>query len=45
MTTLAADGDELVHHLLIDFIWKVGIVATLLLVGIAAAIIIWKRVR
>ncbi|MDN3460957.1 hypothetical protein [Rhodococcus sp. APC 3903] len=45
MTTLAADGDELMHHLLVDFIWKIGIVAALLLIGIAVAIIIWKRVR
>ncbi|WP_415971304.1 hypothetical protein [Rhodococcus sp. 077-4] len=45
MTTPDADGDELVHHLFVDFVWKVGIVAALLVIGIAAAIVIWKRVR
>jgi len=45
MTTLRADGNELMHHLLVDLMWKIGIVATMLTIGIAAAIVIWKRVR
>nr|WP_314145066.1 hypothetical protein [uncultured Rhodococcus sp.] len=45
MTTPKADGNGLMHHLFVDFMWKIGIVATLLAIGIAAAIVIWKRVR
>lgn len=37
-------GEELMHHLLVDLLWKVGIVAALLAIGIAAAVAIWKRV-
>lgn len=39
------DGQELMHHLMVDLLWKAGIVAIVLVVGIVAAVVIWKRVN
>ncbi|GHG64408.1 hypothetical protein [Streptomyces griseocarneus] len=42
MNLLAGD-DELVHHLLFDYLCKVGIVVAALLVLAGGMVIIWKR--
>lgn len=39
-----AEAHELVHHLVVDLLWKVGIVGALLAVVVLTAILIWKRV-
>lgn len=41
---MLADADELMRHLLVDLLWKAGIVGVLLAAVVLAAVIIWKRV-
>lgn len=43
MSLAALDGQELMHHVMVELLWKAGIVAALIAIGILAAVVIWKR--
>lgn len=36
-------SDDVLHHLLIDYLWKAGIVAVLGVCAITAMVVIWRR--
>jgi hypothetical protein len=39
----SADDHEVLHHLLVDYLWKLGIVAALVVLCTIATVVIWKR--
>lgn len=42
--TVASDGDEILHHLLIDFLAKAAIVVTAVVFVVLGMVIIWRKV-
>lgn len=36
-------SDDVLHHLLIDYLWKAGIVAALAVLAVKAMVVIWRR--
>ncbi|MEU7908102.1 hypothetical protein [Actinoplanes sp. NPDC049118] len=41
----ALDGDELMHHLFMDLLWKIGIVAVAAVVVIILMVVIYRVVN